>query len=481
MSGRSSQAVGTGTQAQSTVAHVPAAVRADNVWTRRRVRGWRFALLRRMLACADLSAAFLASLSLVLLGDGGAAQLAWSLVYLPVWILVAKLLGLYDRDGRTFRHLTVDEAPAIVLWALIGTSGLSFFLGLTPVGRPDAGRALGIGVGVALSAFLLRGSARLLWRAVTPLERVAILGAGASADAIRRKLELFPDAHMNVVAVRDSIDLDGIQREGLPASVDRLIVAPSSLDDDQVQMLHDLARDAGTKLSLVPPCQGAFGTAVRLDHIAELPVLEFNTGDISRSTLLLKRILDVVVGAAALVLLLPLFALIAIAIRLDSRGPVVFSHWRAGQNGRPFQMLKFRTMVANAEELLTELVAFDTLPEPMFKLADDPRVTRVGRSLRRWSLDELLQLFNVVKGEMSLVGPRPEQVDLVERYSPEQRRRLELKPGLTGPMQVYGRGALSLGERLAVERDYIENLSLGRDVRILAMTAAAVFRGGGAF
>lgn len=447
----------------------------------RRLRDWRHALLRRMLAFVDLAAAFLGTFSLVILGDAGAAQFAWSLVYLPVWILVAKVLGSYDRDGRMFRHLTVDEAPALVLWALIGTSGLSFFLDLTPVGRPEASAAVVIGVVTALSSLILRGGTRLLWRTVTPPERVAILGSIANADAIRRKLELFPDVHMEVVAVQDSIDLDEIARDGWSASVDRLIVAPTLLDEGQVRMLHEIAREAGMKLSLVPPSRGAFGTAVRLDHIAELPVLEFHTGDISRSTMFLKRVLDVTVSGAALVLLLPLFAIIAVAIKLDSRGPVIFSQQRAGQDGRSFRMHKFRTMVQNAEELLPQLVRLDELAEPVFKLESDPRVTRVGRRLRQWSLDELPQLVDVFRGRMSLVGPRPEQVELVDRYTPEQRFRLSLKPGLTGPMQVHGRSSLTLSERLAVERDYIDNLSIGRDIRIIGMTLAVVLSRRGAY
>ena len=123
----------------------------------------------------------------------------------------------------------------------------------------------------------------------------------------------------------------------------------------------------------------------------------------------------------------------------------------------------------------------DDLAEPVFKLETDPRRTRIGRWLRRWSLDELPQLFDVLRGAMSLVGPRPEQVELVARYSPDQRLRLLVTPGMTGPMQVYGRGALGLDERRSVETDYIENLSIGRDLRILCMTVAAVFRGKGAF
>jgi lipopolysaccharide/colanic/teichoic acid biosynthesis glycosyltransferase len=138
-------------------------------------------------------------------------------------------------------------------------------------------------------------------------------------------------------------------------------------------------------------------------------------------------------------------------------------------------------MVRNAEAMLPELVPFDKLTDPMFKLKTDPRVTRVGRLLRRTSIDELPQLINVVRGEMSIVGPRPEQLDLVERYAPEHQFRLRVKPGLTGPMQIYGRGELTFDERLAVEREYVENLSLVRDIRIVLMTLPAVFGKRGAY
>jgi lipopolysaccharide/colanic/teichoic acid biosynthesis glycosyltransferase len=223
------------------------------------------------------------------------------------------------------------------------------------------------------------------------------------------------------------------------------------------------------------------GSSVQLSHIAELPFLEYETGDLARSTLFIKRALDLVVSPVLLVVLFPLFGVIGVAIKLDSRGPVLFSHLRAGVNGRPFRMFKFRSMVADAEELLQDIVPFDKLGEPMFKLRDDPRATRVGRVLRRWSLDELPQLWSVLVGDMSLVGPRPEQLDLVERYTAEQRLRLELKPGITGPMQVYGRGELTLAERVAVEQDYINNLSVGRDLRIIGMTFGAVISRRGAF
>jgi lipopolysaccharide/colanic/teichoic acid biosynthesis glycosyltransferase len=240
-------------------------------------------------------------------------------------------------------------------------------------------------------------------------------------------------------------------------------------------------RENHVKLSIVPPWREVFGTAIELNHIADLPVVEYHTWDVSRSTLLLKRIIDFVLSAAALVLLLPLIVVIACAVWIDNGRPVFFTQLRAGQNGRPFKMLKFRSMVPNAEGMLGDLLSFDALDAPMFKLRSDPRVTPLGRFLRRTSLDELPQIVNVLRGQMSLVGPRPEQIELVERYDESHRFRLAVKPGMTGPMQVYGRGDLRFEERLAVERDYIENLSVARDLRILGLTIASVFHGRGAF
>ena len=209
---------------------------------------------------------------------------------------------------------------------------------------------------------------------------------------------------------------------------------------------------------------GYHGPMPYLSQVADLPVLEFDTSDVSRSTMLLKRCFDVIVSAAGLLLFVPLFPLMALAIRLDSPGPAIFSQLRAGLGGRPFRMYKLRSMYRDAEDQLSDLVDLDALPEPAFKLRDDPRVTRVGRLLRRLSLDELPQLWNVLRGDMSIVGPRPEELALVARYQPEHRFRLQVKPGMTGPMQVSGRGELAFAERLAVELDYVERVSLARDL-----------------
>jgi exopolysaccharide biosynthesis polyprenyl glycosylphosphotransferase len=258
-------------------------------------------------------------------------------------------------------------------------------------------------------------------------------------------------------------------------------VAWERVDPELIGQLAGICREEQVKLSVVSPLRGPAGASPRLSEVAELPVLEYDTRDPSRSTVLLKRFFDVVVSACALVILAPLFPLVALAIKLDTKGPVFFRQLRAGRRGVPFRMFKLRTMVADAEQTLSDHVVLEDLPEPMFKLRADPRITRTGRVLRRLSLDELPQLINVLRGDMSMVGPRPEQIELVERYRPEHRFRLDVKPGMTGPMQVYGRGDLDFGERLAVEFDYVENVSLARDLRILFQTIPVVLRGSGAY
>lgn len=194
-----------------------------------------------------------------------------------------------------------------------------------------------------------------------------------------------------------------------------------------------------------------------------------------------KRLLDITLGGCLFLLSLPLMLLIALIIRVVEGGPVFFRQQRIGQDGKPFTVVKFRSMHPNAEEALDQLIDLDTLTEPAFKIKDDPRVTRLGRFLRRWSLDEIPQFWNVLKGDMSLVGPRPEEARIVARYNDWQRRRLAVRPGITGPMQINGRGALSLNDRVRLELEYIEHYSLLTDCHILLKTIPAVFQGHGAW
>jgi exopolysaccharide biosynthesis polyprenyl glycosylphosphotransferase len=425
-------------------------------------RWWRDARRRRLLALADCAAAAVALICAL-----PSERAVWLLAFLPVWILVAKLAGLYDSDHRAMRHLTVDEAPAIVAWGVIATGIVGLLGELTPAGGMDTNE-LAIAASVAIGLDIaLRVAARAIWRASTPPDQVLVVGDGALGHAMRRKLALFSDLHME--AVEPGADAAGI---------DRVVLAHERIDAREIAAIADLCRAYEAKLSLVSPLRGQ-ATPHQISRLAELPVFDYVTADVSRSTVMLKRALDLLVGIPLALLAAPLLPLIALAIWIDDRGPVLYRQRRAGLLGEPFTVLKFRTMYVGADRSLEELL--EELPEPMFKFRGDPRVTRVGKVLRRLSLDELPQLWNLIRGDMSLVGPRPEQLELVERYSSEHRFRLTVKPGLTGPMQVHGRGELTFAERLAVELDYVENLSLGRDLRILALTPVSVIRGTGAF
>ncbi|MGC8839512.1 MAG: sugar transferase [Anaerolineae bacterium] len=187
--------------------------------------------------------------------------------------------------------------------------------------------------------------------------------------------------------------------------------------------------------------------------------------------------MDLVLAAVGLVAAAPLMACIALAIKLDSPGPVLFRQWRAGKDKKPFRMLKFRTMVDGAEAMLPDIIAERGLQEPVLKVPDDPRVTRVGRFLRATGLDELPQLWNVLRGEMSLVGPRPEEWRLVPYYGPHHEARFSVRPGLTGPVQVRG-PVLSLEERAALELAYVRNRSLWEDLKLLLQTVPKVLKAG---
>ena len=195
---------------------------------------------------------------------------------------------------------------------------------------------------------------------------------------------------------------------------------------------------------------------------------------------LLKRSIDVIGALVGLACLLLTSPFIIIAIASDSPGQILFRQERVGQGGRAFVMYKFRTMESGAETELDDLIDLQNLGEPAFKLSSDPRVTRVGAFLRRWSLDEMPQFWNVLLGQMSLVGPRPEETRIVALYNDEQRRRLSVKPGMTGPMQISGRADLPMDQRLRLEIAYIENYSLLRDIQIIAQTLPAILKGDGA-
>lgn len=444
-------------------------------------RWWRDARRRRMLAGADVVSGLLATAAVAVTATGS----AWPLVFVPLWPLLAKLFGLYDRDHKAMRHLTADEVPVILAWAATLTAIEALMLPLTPAGNLDGLSIIALFVVATLLATSLRTFARWAWWRATPPELVGVIGDPPVLASLRRKVEMFREMHLELATEVEISALDsGRARDeelnSLAVGVDRIVVAANGVETDLIGDLKAICRRRQVKLSVVSPLRGRALPTDGTAHLADLPILEYNTWDQSRSSLAIKRITDLIVSGIGLVLFAPVLVAIAIAIKLDSPGPVFFSQIRSGRDRRPFRMYKLRTMVADAEAQLPDLVDLQQLADPMFKLRDDPRVTRVGAVLRRFSFDEVPQLFNVFLGEMSIVGPRPEQVELAARYTGDALARLVVKPGVTGPMQIFGRGELTFEERVAVELDYVENASLARDLRIMIHTLPAVMRGTGA-
>jgi exopolysaccharide biosynthesis polyprenyl glycosylphosphotransferase len=453
--------------------------------------------LRRLLASGDWLA-MVAALCIATLATSSAniATLFWAVLFSPVWVLVIKLHGLYDHDHRRIRHSTLDELPALVSASALGTLALDGLLALTPAGALTPSTAILVGLLAFAGSFLARGAVRFSWQRLTDVAVGLVIGPSDVAERVARRIATHPEARLRLAGFLGPASAKADGAAGLPRlgsiediatvaqeqGVERVIVAEQQeMGEVAAERLIEECRAAGLGLTFLPRHYGLLGPGIELNRLAELPVLDFRFSDPPRSTIAMKRAMDVVVSALGLILLSPLLAAISILTLADSGRPVLFRQRRAGRDGEPFTMIKFRTMDADAEQRLGELVDLAKLDQPSFKIQDDPRVTRTGRFLRRTSLDELPQLFNVLVGSMSLVGPRPEEEAVVALYDDRQRMRLGVKPGVTGPMQVYGRSDLTFEERLAMERDYLDNLSLVTDLAILMRTPGAIVRGEGAY
>jgi exopolysaccharide biosynthesis polyprenyl glycosylphosphotransferase len=454
----------------------------------------RGALLRRLLALGDWTA-LIATLFLVTATTTSTdvADLFWAVLFSPSWIIVVKLHGLYDHDHRRIRHSTLDEVPSLVSATVLGTLVLDALLAVSPVGPLSPKSAIALGVGTLVGSFILRGVLRWVWHRATPMALGIVVGAPATVDTVARRVVTHPETRLHLVGYlsnsteEDSAELvrlgtlSDISEVAAVAGIERVVVTEQQMSEPAAERLIEECKELGLALTFLPQHYGLLGPGIELNRLAELPVLDFRFSDPPRSTQAMKRAMDIVVSGLLLVAISPVLLLASLAILIDSGRPVFFRQRRAGKDGESFTMLKFRTMDADAEERLGELIDLSKLAEPAFKIPDDPRVTRVGKYLRRTSIDELPQLINVLRGQMSLVGPRPEEEAVVALYDERQRGRLAIKPGLTGPMQVYGRSDLTFEERLAMERDYLDNLSLLTDLQILIRTPRAIVRGEGAY
>ncbi|MGC4113602.1 MAG: sugar transferase [Myxococcales bacterium] len=323
--------------------------------------------------------------------------------------------------------------------------------------------------------------------------RILVVGGGEVGEEVARRLSTAPFGVTLAGVMATDDKLAGFERLGAIKQISQ-VVKEHAIDDvflalpaEQHVVLEDVIlrlQADPVRVHYVPDVLDLTVVRAKMEDLGGIPVIGLREPPLDEAGRLAKRTFDLVVGGALTVLAGPVMLGCALAIKLSDGGPVFFRQKRVGENGAPFDMLKFRSMVVGAEEKLIELgIDPNHLPvdNPVFKLPFDPRVTRVGRFLRRWSLDEVPQFLNVLKGEMSLVGPRPEEAKVVAQYSFFHRKRLAVKPGITGPMQVSGRGDLPLKERLRIELAYIESWTLWADLRILAKTLPVVLWGKGAY
>jgi exopolysaccharide biosynthesis polyprenyl glycosylphosphotransferase len=438
---------------------------------------------RRALAYADAIAAFAALyVAVVLLGDDR-LRVA-SVLSMPIVVVVSKVMGLYDRDEVVLNKTTLDECPALfqlatlyalVTWLLQGTL-IDGYLGSRQV----------LGLWALLFVFALFGRAigRRIARWSAPEERCLLVGPTAELSEVARRMRQGGPMKARVVghlplrskSHRDT--MDDLDRIIVSADVHRVILAPGESENDDVLDIVSLVKSLGVRVSFLPRVFEVVGSSVEFDTLNGITVLGVRRFGLGRSSLALKRATDLIGATVAVIVLSPVLLASAIAIRLESPGPILFRQIRVGRDGKRFTMLKFRTMVDGADAQKADLASRNEA-DGLFKIATDPRVTRTGRVLRHLSLDELPQLLNVLRGEMSLVGPRPLVEDEDCKVVGRHRRRLQLTAGMTGPWQILGSARIPLHEMVKIDYLYVANWSFWGDVKILARTVVYVLRGQG--
>ncbi|MBV9802857.1 MAG: exopolysaccharide biosynthesis polyprenyl glycosylphosphotransferase, partial [Solirubrobacterales bacterium] len=412
---------------------------------------------------------------------GSALLVPDTLALAPAVLLLARVLGLYHKDEVRLRQTTLDDAPALFQLATLFALGVWITRHATIAGGLSGAHVMTVLVGFFAGAVCLRGVTRGVLRRVLSPERCLVVGETGTAQRLGRALGAAAQ-NARVVA---SIECDSARSEHSTFSelshaenlarvvdfeqVERLLVAPRYPDVGHVLSLVHTAKEVGVRVTLVPFLGEIVGASAELESVGGVSMLGLPQLDLSRSARIIKRGTDVIGASVGLVVAAPLIALIALLIKLDSRGSVLFHQRRTGRDGKQFPILKFRTMVADADSQKAQLTSLNEAVG-LFKIAADPRVTRMGRLLRKTSLDELPQLWNVIRGDMSLVGPRPLIEDEDAKVVGLFRHRLHLQPGMTGPWQVLGSARIPLEDMIRIDYLYVANWSLWGDIKILLQT-----------
>jgi exopolysaccharide biosynthesis polyprenyl glycosylphosphotransferase len=419
----------------------------------------------------------------------------FNLLTIAAWLWVFAAHGMYDQRRLVNAW---DEFKLVIASVSSGTVVAVFG---AVVLRVPAHRTwilatwAGCTTTLLLTRFAQRRLLRSLRRSGALVSRMLIVGAGREGQQLWHALNRSRYLGFRVVGFLDDEPADR-HGPGLPPvlgstsdvagkvrehDVQAVLVAGGSVATATAERVYRELDGLGVDLHLSTGLLGVAANRVAVQRFDGIPVLALRRVELTRAQRFVKRAFDLVAGSLLLAASLPLLAACALAVACTGR-PVLFRQERAGRGGRVFGLWKFRSMTVDAEQRLAELVGRNEIDGPYFKLRDDPRVTRVGRVLRAWSLDELPQLFNVVRGEMSLVGPRPQKIDEVDRadlLDPRAPGRLRVKPGLSGLWQVSGRHSLSSADRVRYDLFYVDNWSLGMDVFILLRTIPTVLRRSG--
>jgi exopolysaccharide biosynthesis polyprenyl glycosylphosphotransferase len=427
-------------------------------------------------------------------GHSWQQYLLFGLITLPAWVVLFKLYGLYERDAKRLSHSTLDDLPSLFHCLLLGCLLMWCWFVVVAPAKLMFTAILTFGalalVLVLAGRVLTRGG---FLRLVSP-ERVLLIGTGQVSGALIEKMRAKASLGLQPIGMvscdestgaavalprlgqLEEVDLPGLMAEH---RVGRVLVADVELERERLLGVLRDCKTVSVKVSLLPLTFSVLGPSVEIDELQGVTVLGVNPSVLSRSSRVAKRALDLV-GAGLLALLaLPLMALLAVVIKLDSPGPVFFRQERIGQAGRRFRLVKLRTMAIDAEARRAELLAQSKDPG-WLHLEHDPRITRVGRLLRLSSLDELPQLWNVLSGDMSLVGPRPLVAEEDRMVNGWARGRLDLTPGITGLWQVLGRTSIPFEEMVKLDYLYVTNWSLWGDVRLILRTLPVVLRRSGA-
>ena len=455
----------------------------------------RFLRLQLAMAATDVASVVLAF---------GLAMLVHDRVMgtqVDVWMLLVVAPALVVGIFAAFRLYSVQRIAAaeefrrlLLAVSLIVTTAVTFsFWSKASFSRMWIG-------GSWLMALVLVLFSRYEWRAYNRRQRergrfslrTLIVGANAEAGRVatemhHRRLGFVPLGYVcadgwgrpttDIPMLGHIDELDSLIRQ---TEADCIFVASSSIQPEHMAQISTAARRQGVEIRITANVQEILSTRVTAQPLGTLMAFSLQPVRLSGLQAAAKRSFDIAMTATALVVLAPVLGVVALVVRLTSRGPVLFRQVRVGYRGRPFTLLKFRTMVSGAEEMLDDLLAQNEATGPLFKMADDPRITRIGAFLRRWSLDELPQLWNVLVGHMSIVGPRPPLPREVAQYEDWMMARLEVRPGLTGLWQVSGRSDLPFEDYVRLDLFYIENWSLAYDLFIIAKTVPTLVTARGA-